>query len=432
MGFVNDQLLLNNTNLFEPLDDKLETWMPHVLNTYETYAREYNWRRFLTLPDGRIYSLMGQFLVSIPHLADSYTFINTNWLRAVGRQIPTTVVELHEVLRAFRNQNVGNPGGANDKIPFNFSTAPPNADIRFLSGAWGIQGNYNLTNGRISATMNSSNYRDFLVFVHQFFVEGLVNVEGFSQNREQYTAQLTSMNTGVFSGWGPGNFISNMADLEPWDTLPILTVPGRENLRTVHGASKARTNMSRNGFILSRSSRNKEATMRWYDYLNTDQDMAMLVTHGEPGVAYRKTGENQYLQLRPTDAQMRALGILQLGSFYQSVGLINCHPLVLNYPTLDLETARYSENYWRELALPKIWDFMPDETLPRAIAPPDKIDERALIEVDLLPFLAAFRADALLNGLNDAKWNTYVNELQNRYQYNQWLQWHQDYVDGRF
>jgi len=432
MNLINDNLLVNNTNLFEPLDDKMEKWFPNTLKTYETYAKDYGWRRFLTLPDGHIYSMMCRFLISKPHMCDSYTFINTDWLKAVNKQIPTTVVELHDVLKTFKTQNVGPKVDPAKKLPLNFSLLPPNADIKYLSGPWGIQGNYNLNNGKISATMNTANYREYLEFVHQFFKEDLVNKEGFSQNREQFTAQLVSMNTGVFSGWGPGNFISNQADLVPWDTLPVLKVPGKENLRVVHGASQTRTNMDRAGFVISRTSKNKEAAMRWYDYLNTDQDMAMLVTHGTPGIAYRKLGENNYLQLRPTNEQMAAMGIRQLGSFYQSVGLINCHPIVLAYPTLDLENAKYSENYWRELALPKIWEFMPKESVPRALAKQDKIDERTLIEVDLLPFINAFRADALLNGVTDAKWNAYVNDLQNKYQYNKWLQWYQDFVDGKF
>ena len=428
IGLITDQLLVQNSNLFLPLEDKLERWAPNVLSFYEEHVPD--WKRFLTL-DGHIYSMMNNFHNSLPHKVDSLTYVNTNWLRAIGRQIPGTVNEFRDVLRAFKTQNVGNPGGQNNKIPLNFCNPLWNGGIQFLAGPWGIQGNYNLINGRILPTVNSANYREYLEFVHGLVSEGLVNVEGFSQNREQYAAQQTEMRVGVFLGWAPTVFIPNPADHPMWEVVPPLAVPGKENLRIFYGASKARSQSGRHGFHITKQSKHPEAAMRWWDYISRDQDAAMLSVHGEPGVGYYKRG-NEFIQVQPTDEQARQYGLVTANDFFPSIGMVNFHPVVLNYPATDLERSPYTENAWRQRAIPKYWNYLPDEVLPRALASPAKVEERALLELDLLPFINSFRADAILNGLTDAKWNTYVNELQNRYRYNDWLKWHQDFVDGRF
>jgi putative aldouronate transport system substrate-binding protein len=112
--------------------------------------------------------------------------------------------------------------------------------------------------------------------------------------------------------------------------------------------------------------------------------------------------------------------------------MLNSHPVVLKYPATDQERAPYTENAWRERAVPKYWSYMPTEWVPRSLASPDKVEERSLIELDLLPYINTFRADAILNGVTDAKWNAYVNDLNTRYRYNDYLKWYQDYCDGKF
>jgi putative aldouronate transport system substrate-binding protein len=429
IGGVGDSLLVQNTNLFLPLEDKMEKWLPDLLKLYQEKIP--GWQRFLTV-EGHIYCLMANFYQSLPHTVDSMSFVNTNWLSAIGKPVPTTVIEFRDMLRAFKTQNVGNPGGQNEKIPLNFSFNPPNASILHYMGAWGVQrNNYNLNNGRISGSVNSANYREYLEFMHSLVAEGLVNVEGFSASREQYTAQLQTLNTGVFQGWGPGNFITNRDHLTMWEWIPPPTVPGKENLRILHG-SPARINSARNGFLVASSSKNQEAAMRWWNYLSKDQDMAMLVVHGEPGVGYIKRGENDYMQIMPTPEQLAKYGISSLGDFFPTIGLVAQHPVVLKYPALDIDNAKYSENYWRELYLPRWWDFLQKEWVPQSIVRSDKTEERVLIEVDMNPFIDQFRAEAVMNGVTDASWNAYVRDLETRFRYNDWLKWYQDYVDGKF
>ncbi|MCL2833379.1 MAG: extracellular solute-binding protein [Treponema sp.] len=431
LGLVNDRLLVQNTNLFLQLDDKMDKWLPNVKAFYEQYVPD--WKRFLTLEDGHIYSLMGNWDFSLPHSITSLTFFNRNWLAKVGMPAPKTVVEFRDVLRAFKAQDVGNPGGMANKIPYGFSPAPGNAFITVLQGSWGIwKDNFNLKDGKITPVLNTQNYRDYLEFMHSLVAEGLVNAEGFSINREQFTALLTSMNVGSFSGWSPANFISKEEDLAVWDSVEPFTVPGKENLRIVYDGSTVRKNSSRTTYIISKTSKNPEAAMRWWDYLSRDQDAAMFATHGDPGIAYVKLGENDYLQKTPTQEQSLAYGIVSLGDFLNSIGLTNRSPLVLNNPRTDLQQAPYNENAWRWRTYPLMTGYELNEDLPRSIVPAAQSDQRALIEVDLLPFAAEFRADAILNGVTDAKWNAYVNDLQNKYRYNEYLKWHQDWVDGKF
>jgi putative aldouronate transport system substrate-binding protein len=430
LGTISDNLVVMNPSLFVPVtDDIMKKYLPHVLDLYEKNLPD--WRRFLTYPDGKIYGLMGGYYTSYLHLTDSVTWINTTWLKNVGKNMPTTTEEFYDVLKAFKEKDANGNGNANDEIPLDFASKAWAGGIEFLAGSWGIWGNFNLKNGKVSASVNTPEYRAYLEFFHRLVAEGLVNVEGFSQTTEQYYANIRSMKDGVFLGWAPPTFMSDGASILQYAPLPILAAPGKENLRIAYSGSKKKIQATRNAFVVTKSSKNPEAAFRWWDYLSTDQDMAMFVNWGEEGIGYKKLGENKYQVTDVPQGTLTKLGLSSPTAVKASMGLINIHPLVLNNLSVDVVANPILSDACRQNGIDAVYKYINDDNMPQSIVPDAQSETRTLIEADLLPLIAQFRAEAIVNGITDAKWNAYVKQLED-FRYSEYIKWNQDFYDGKF
>ena len=124
-----DLITYGQAGLIIPLEDLIEEYAPNVKALFEQRPEL---RSMVTAPDGHIYSLpraeeMG--LVSTPF----FLSINTTWLERLGLEMPETLEEFANVLRAFRDQDP-NGNGIQDEIPFSFMFDWWCADIGDLFG----------------------------------------------------------------------------------------------------------------------------------------------------------------------------------------------------------------------------------------------------------------------------------------------------------
>lgn len=97
-----------------PLDDYLEEYMPN----YYSRLNMNNASASIPASDGKTYWIGNLTAQNVNH--DGNHFINKTWLDNLGLEIPTTIDELTEVLRAFRD---GDPNGNGEKDEIAFSAA---------------------------------------------------------------------------------------------------------------------------------------------------------------------------------------------------------------------------------------------------------------------------------------------------------------------
>ena len=83
-----------------------------------------------------------------------------------------------------------NGNGQADEIPLELCENNWAAGIMKFAGPWGITGNYKIVDGKFTPTVNTQAYRDFIDYFHKLAVEGLIDVEGFSQTNQQFYACL--------------------------------------------------------------------------------------------------------------------------------------------------------------------------------------------------------------------------------------------------
>ena len=180
-----------------------EEYMPNLTKILNEHP---DIRAAITMDDGKIYGLpsgeqMGTAgigksedysIFSIPQFA----MINKAWLDDLGLAMPTTLDELHDVLVAFKENDMsakmyGNAPG---------STIPMSTG--FDEWCWGqniFYAGFGFTNwpndvcndlilqkdGKVNFVCDDDNYRAALTYFHDWYADGLMDIEMFSQDYSQ-------------------------------------------------------------------------------------------------------------------------------------------------------------------------------------------------------------------------------------------------------
>ncbi len=422
MSVLTDAMIVENPDLFLPLNDKLEEYCPNVMKLFEQVD---GWKKFLTYPDGNIYGMPAFIWQDINEAVSSLPWINKAWLDKLGVEVPKTLTELYDVLVLFRDNDMDGDGDATNEIPLNYCANNGFCNIMKFAFPWGITGYYNIENGKIVPTVNTPAFREFLEFYHKLGEEGLFNVEGFSNTNEQYVAQMDSMICGMFMGWSAGNVITGKEKQDQFMALEPVAAEGYTAMLSATSPICAK----RNGFVVSADSKNWELALKWWDYLSSSQDMAYLVHRGPEGLAYYVDEETGKRYSRsPSDEELKAagyekyIGKVGTSAFSASLGAYSSSPLMLE--------PIYTKNA-RRAFLAEYPQYLPKETMSKGIIPADKNEEFMFMTEGLEDAIKAFVASSIMDGVTDDSWNAFIASL-NTLGYDYYLQFYQDYYDGKF
>ncbi|MGN7356797.1 extracellular solute-binding protein [Paenibacillus sp. SAF-054] len=145
--------------------------------------------------DGKRYAVMS----NRPSVGGSTMKIRADWLEKVGMDVPTTIDELYEVLKAFKEKN---PGGVNQVIPYSIPSfdnmvhfglslgagidmAGPGTTLYMASG--------NIVDGHFVSQIALPEGREYFKFLHKLYKEGLLPKEFITDiNGQQHTENVTS------------------------------------------------------------------------------------------------------------------------------------------------------------------------------------------------------------------------------------------------
>ncbi|MET3848463.1 ABC-type glycerol-3-phosphate transport system substrate-binding protein [Paenibacillus sp. OAE614] len=178
-----DSDIVNNLSLFQPLDDYIDKYMPNLKAAMEESPEL---KKLSTFPDGKIYSLPAR-LPSRP-VTQNQPVINKAWLDRLGLQVPETIDELHQVLKAFK-ENDPNGNGKKDEIPYSGS-GDISMDLLNPFGITDLNGTgMMIKDGKPVYYPTSEEYKEAIKWAHQLFSEGLIDQELFTQDNTMLTAK---------------------------------------------------------------------------------------------------------------------------------------------------------------------------------------------------------------------------------------------------
>ncbi len=165
------------------LDDLVEQYGYYSKQLLDKYDHA---KGAMTAADGHIYALPRFENNAWTPYAPG---INSDWLKNVGKEMPTTLEELYDVLKAFKEQDANGNGDPNDEIPMSAAGISGNMNFQnawlgFVGIAefWPVSGaTFDDNNGTVYMTRISDNYRYLLSWLHKCYDEGLIDTNVFSQ-----------------------------------------------------------------------------------------------------------------------------------------------------------------------------------------------------------------------------------------------------------
>jgi putative aldouronate transport system substrate-binding protein len=280
-----------------------EEYMPNLAKILEEHP---SIKSAITMSDGGIYGLpageqMGTAGIGADEDYSIYTIpqfsmINKAWLDALGLEVPTTLDELHTALQAFKDNDMsatyyGNAAG---------STIPMSTG--FDQWCWGqniFYAGFGFTNwpndvcndlvlnddGTVDFVCASDNYREALTYFHEWYAEGLMDVEMFSQSDTQLISKCSQGYVGVSTWWYIEELMGDYAS--DYVFLPILDGPdGTHNVTVRTGGGTNSGNLSITSACESPANLLKFFD-QWYDPENV-----MQLQYGPIGVYFTEQDEN--------------------------------------------------------------------------------------------------------------------------------------------
>lgn len=207
-----------------------EEYMPNLAKILDEHPEI---KSAITMDDGCIYGLpageqMGTAgigaeedysIFTIPQ----FSMINKAWLDDLGLEVPTTLDELHDALVAFKENDMSAKYYGNDAG----TTIPMSTG--FDQWCWGqniFYAGFGFTNwpndvindlvltpdGTVDFVCDNDEYRAAITYFHDWYAEGLMDVEMFSQSDTQLISKCSQGYVGVSTWWYIEELMGDYAD----------------------------------------------------------------------------------------------------------------------------------------------------------------------------------------------------------------------------
>ncbi len=383
-------------------------------------------RAAITLSDGCIYGLpsaeqMGTAGIGADvdysiYTIPQFSMINKAWLDYLGLEVPTTLDELHDVLVAFKENDMsatyyGNAAGTTIPMSTGFDQWCWGQNI-FYAGFGFTNWPTDVCNdlvlnddGTCEFVCVSDGYRAAVTYFHDWFEEGLMDIEMFSQSDSQLIAKGSQGYLGVSTWWYIDEIMGDKAD--DYVFLPVLDGPDGTHRVTVRDGGGTFCN----NLNITKACGNPEALLRFFDQWYTAENVMQLV-YGPIGTYFTGQDENG-MWLSITDAEARekyGKSAGELKGLYEVYG-----------PRLVLSEYYNDTFYMEDRAIERLEDLMwwvEDSGASLTCYPSDCVYSTEELEV-----ISRYRADfestvseqeaiwIKNGGPTDDEWNSYIETL---------------------
>lgn len=365
VGFSNYDMMQNGDDgTFIDLTPYItEEYMPNLTAILEEHP---DIRAAITMDDGKIYGLpageqMGTAgigkeedysIFSIPQ----FSMINKAWLDDLGLEVPTTLDELHTALKAFKDNDMAHKMYGADAG----STLPMSTG--FDEWCWGqniFYAGFGFTNwpndvcndlilqkdGKVNFVCDDDSYREAMNYFHDWYNEGLMDIEMFSQDTTQLMAKCQQGYVGVSTWWYIEELMGDYA--KDYVFLPVLDGPdGTSNVTIRTGG-----NISSGQLTITNKCESPVNLLKFFDQWY-DGEVVMQLQYGPIGTYFTSQDENGvWNSITEEEAQEKfGKGAGELKSYYEVWGpkLILSHYYNDTFHMEDRAIERLTDlyDYW--------------------------------------------------------------------------------------
>ncbi|WP_413466013.1 ABC transporter substrate-binding protein [Metabacillus litoralis] len=401
-GFTDVDLVQHGQNgTIIPLEDLIEKYMPNLTKLFEQRPEL---KQMISAPDGHIYSLPRaeeMDLVGMPNIM----YINKTWLDKLGLNMPTTLEEYYEVLKAFKEKDP-NGNGKQDEIGLTFWFNGWCGNEGDLIGLFGLpdspfEADHRVVrDGKVIYAATQPEYKDALAYYHEWVKEGLIDQEVVTQDTTQLFAKgkTEDPTLGSFIWWEDTEVVGTER-VDDYVVLPPLKgVDGKIRVgRSNH------SEYGRDALVITSANKNPEITLRWADQLY-EPKMSAQINWGPIGEIYEED-ENGMLVNKELPEGV-AMGELRQkvapgGPF---VVLKEHFGTVVDMEPRAKERLEILEEYYKP--------HMVEENYPQIFFSPEELEKINTIEPEIKEFVKLKEAQWLIEGGIEEEWDDYVAQLE--------------------
>lgn len=381
------------------LDGLIEEYAPNLM---DIYARRPDLRVSSTLADGHIYS--------IPAISEGLEdsnqafMVNMGWLEELDLEVPTTLDEFHECLRAIKGYDY-NQNGVDDEIPWSFVFTGSH-HISGLDGFFGAFGmavsnsRYYLDGDTVVYCYASDAYKEGFKYLHTLYSEGLIDIEFATMDQAAFEAKCTATPKLVCftQYWSEDNLNSVYGEKVYTAIPPLVGVDGERHWsRRIYA-------LSLNGISITSACENVELALQWADYF-VDPEKGIEQRYGMIGTWLEKTEDGQYRRMQ-TEA----------GAYPVAADLVKSVPHWPFTPCIAEDTRKViSDQVDNKLENCAIYtEYLSDaaDCFPTGLVYTDaESEELAFLETDVETYALQMAVDFIVNGGIDERWDEYIATL---------------------
>lgn len=274
---------------FMPLQDLINEHAPNIKAALddpmpgEPLPYKQNAWAEITSGDGNIYTIP---LISASNAIGAVFAIRTDWLETLGLEMPETIDDFYNVLKAFKEQDPNGNGEA-DEIPLMAGQGGKTARILPLVNAFDAHMNLYIDekDDTVKYGPVEENYKEGLEFLNKLYREGLLEEDYLTATRDQWEARATGNQGGVMFAWpasGIGGANSGLQKLSSdYKFSPMAP------LKSKSGAQFKDTNtagrMVQPRMAISVTNKYPVETMKLFDYCLSEEG-THLISYGLEGV----------------------------------------------------------------------------------------------------------------------------------------------------
>lgn len=394
---VNDLMKYGKQEDFIALNDLIDQYAPNFKALLEQYPEV---EKAITMPDGNIYSFP---TITDPEfkamLEGSFMWLKEEWLKELDLEEPETTEEMYQLLKAIKENYP-------DAIPMGGGPGIDSYLIPFFKGAWGL-GNRGASHPYVDVDPETNElrfiptaprYKEMLEYLNKIYEEDLIDKDFFTANADQVIAKGSQGIYGVLPDYNPEAVYSNLTG---YIGGKALKGPHGDQLYAHIGSPIGSVGQ----FVITKDNPNPEATVRWVDYLYSDEGSKMFFM----GFKDETYVENEDGTLDYTDEiKNHPDGLTQ----DQAVGEYLVWPGV-GYPgILKQDYFKGSEGKPSSIeASEKVDPFIPEEIWPPFNYTIEELEEMNALRNDIETYIQEMNAKFITGAKSFDEWDNYVKQF---------------------
>ena len=416
----------SDQDIFVQTEDLIDQYAPKLAQIFKDHPQ---YKQGSTTPNGHSYGfpyieeMHGLVLTPGPFM------INKAWLDKVGKQMPATVEEFVDCMRAFKEAGDLNGNGEADEIPYALEFGNDDGfgsfdSFYYFTGAFGMadsvcSGNatanhLRLIDGKIVFAAADASFRKTCDFFHDMYAEGLIDPDSFAPSgtgTPLYINKLAQPDAviGAFQCWTPRDNIVDLDVREEYVPLPRLSGPEGKCGNVLNYSEMQDTSM----VAITDKCEYPEVIAALVNYC-MDPEISITLNWGAIGYTYVK-GDDGLLHFNLDENDNI---ILQNGWQYFSEQRTNTSPTRGSLAVLNEYYDKYVDYTWDAVPIlegqrvngkEECLEEIP--AIPKMMLSLEENNKLSQIYGTIENIVNAYQMDAVMNGTTDEGWDKFKQDL---------------------